>query len=74
MTHCPKSTYCRLTMHSAQLVGIGVATRCKSDLKGLHSHRSILFLTRRFVDLNLVRVQWGPPFLVPAALFRIQSP
>ena len=61
-------------MHPAQLEGIGVAKQCKSDLKGLHSHRRILFLTRRFVDVNLVRVQWGPPLLVPVALSRIQSP
>lgn len=61
-------------MHSAQLEGVGVAKQCKSDLKGLHSHRRFLFLTRRFVDVNLVREQWGLPFLVPVALSRIQSP
>jgi hypothetical protein len=61
-------------LHPAQLDGVGVATRCKSDLKGLHSHRRILLLTRRFVNLSLVREQWGSPLLVPVALLRIQSP
>lgn len=76
MTRCPKNTwsYCGPTLHPAQLEGIGVAKQCKSDLKGLHSHRRFLFPTRRFVDVNLVREQWGPPFLVPVALSRIQSP
>ena len=65
---------CQSAVYPAQLAGIGVATRCKSALQALHSHRRILLLTQRFVDLNLVRLQWGSPLLVLAALFRIQSP
>ena len=65
---------CQSAVYPAQLAGIGVATRCKSALQALHSHHRILLLTHRVVDLNLVRPQWGSPLLVPAALFRIQSP
>jgi hypothetical protein len=65
---------CQSAVYPAQLAGIGVATRCKSALQALHSHRRILLLTHRLVDLNLMHLQWGSPLQVPAALFRIQSP
>lgn len=76
MTNCPVGNWssCRPTLRPAQLEGVCVASRCKSDLKGLYSDRRILLLTQGFVDLNLVSLQLGAPLLVAAALLRIQSP
>jgi hypothetical protein len=76
MTSCPISnwSFCRPTLRPAQLEGVGVASRCKSDLKGLYSDRRILLLTQGFVGTNLASLQLGAPLLVAAALPRIQSP